>query len=326
MAELNWSDAQWQKVNDAVTEAFGKASVASAFLPMYGPLSGSAEIVRNERLTQVAGQPPRIRLDSDHDAVNLKLVNLTVNVELSSEQVADETLWNALLAFRRAANILALEGDRIVFEGYHKGFQKDDSLYVVNQIEPQRGLADLPTRYYFPTVPPSSSPGIVGQATVNEVVAAIGRLEDASNPGPFACVLGSKLFNRVHEPSQSLVLPADRITPQLKGGPLLRSGMMEDETGVVVSLAANAVDIVVGTPPTAQFLQRREDARFMFRVYTRFVLRIRDDVKLPVDGFRIEPKSRKEESKRLKELTDQAATVPIAKAKLATLRNKIDNL
>jgi hypothetical protein len=50
MAELNWSDAQWQKVKDAVTEAFGKASVASAFLPMYGPLPGSAETVRNEQL------------------------------------------------------------------------------------------------------------------------------------------------------------------------------------------------------------------------------------------------------------------------------------
>jgi hypothetical protein len=50
MADLTWSDAQWQKVNDAVNEAFGKASVASAFLPLYGPLPGGTETVRNERL------------------------------------------------------------------------------------------------------------------------------------------------------------------------------------------------------------------------------------------------------------------------------------
>ena len=49
MGDLNWTDDQWRKVNDAVTEAFGKASVASAFLPLYGPLSGGAETVRNER-------------------------------------------------------------------------------------------------------------------------------------------------------------------------------------------------------------------------------------------------------------------------------------
>ena len=57
MAELNWSDGQWQKVKDAVTDAFGKSSVASAFLPMYGPLPGSSEIVRNEHLIQVASDP-----------------------------------------------------------------------------------------------------------------------------------------------------------------------------------------------------------------------------------------------------------------------------
>jgi len=55
----------------------------------------------------------------------------------------------------------------------------------------------------------------------------------------------------------------------------------------VVSLAGNAVDIVVGTPPTVQFLLRQADAKFLFRVYERFVLRIRD-AKPPVDGFRIQ--------------------------------------
>lgn len=328
MAELNWSDAQWQKVKDAVTEAFGKASVASVFLPLYGPLAGSAEIVRNEHLVQDALRPRTIRLDGGHDAVNQKLVNLTVNVELSSEQVADESLSNAVLAFRRAANILALEEDRIVLMGYGRGFLRDDSQYVVNQVEPQKGLADLPARYGFPTVPASPSAATVGQAVVTQVVAAIGRLEATSNPGPFACVLGNVLFNNVHTPSSALVLPADRITPQLKGGPLLRSGMTDENTGVVVSLAANAVDIVVGTPPTVQFLQRNDDARFLFRVYERFVLRIRDGVHLPMAGFRIEPdkQTRVEESDRLDELANEAAVVPLAKVRLAALRSQIDKL
>ena len=70
MAELNWTDAQWQKVKDCVTEAFGKASVASAFLPCYGPLPGSTETVRNERLIQDDGADTvTVKLDADHDAV-----------------------------------------------------------------------------------------------------------------------------------------------------------------------------------------------------------------------------------------------------------------
>ena len=88
MAEFNWSDAQWQKVKDSVNETFNKASVASALFRLYGPLSGGAETVRNERLQrnvrQPRGQPMIVSLDSDYDSVNLKLVNLTVNVELRS--------------------------------------------------------------------------------------------------------------------------------------------------------------------------------------------------------------------------------------------------
>jgi len=289
MAELNWSDAQWQKVRDAVNESYGKASIASAFLPLYGPLSGSAEIVRNERLTQDTSMPPILSLDADFDAVNVRLLNLTVRVELTSEQVADESLTNALLAFRRAANILAQEEDRIVFEGLRQQPQNLDSRFVLNdRVEPQEGLADLPKRRLFP----GFDIGVdrtIGQGVVTAVVNATQRLEDSFNPGPFACVLGSELFTGVHDPSQSLVLPADRIMPLLKGGPLLRATTMHPRVGIVVSPAGNAVDIVVGTPPTVQFLQRRENARFLFRVYERFALRIRDAANPPVAGFRLRP-------------------------------------
>jgi uncharacterized linocin/CFP29 family protein len=299
MADLNWTDAQWQKVNHCVKEAFDKASVASAFLPCYGPLQGSTETVRNERLVyDDAAQPRVVRLDTDHDSVNLKLVNLTVNVQLSSEQVAEEALSNAMLAFRRAANILAQEEDRIVFEGFARGFGRDNSIYVANTVPPQKGLADLAARRDFTLlrdktgalVTPATERALVGQAIVSAVVSAIHALEDRMHPEPFACVLGNELFERAHDPSESLVLPADRITPLLRGGPLLRAGRMDDRSGIVVSLAGNAVDIVVGTPPTIQFLQRTTEARFLFRVYERFVLRIRDAFdQLPVAGFRVQP-------------------------------------
>lgn len=291
MAELNWSDAHWQKVNDAVNEAFSKASVASAFLPMHGPLVGSAEVVRNERLQQNNESPPTISLDRDHPGVNQKLVNVTVKVELTSEQVADETLSNAILAFRRAANILAQEQDRVVFEGFlrsPKGATANSDL-VANRPGPQPGLADLHARRYefsrFRVVGDQT----IGQGVVKAVVSAIQKLEEKYNPSPFACVLGNELFEEVHDPSPSMVLPADRIVPLLKGGPLLRSGKITADAGIVVSLSGNAVDIVIGTAPTVQFLQRTSDAKFLFRVYARFALRIRDGENSPVAGFRTQP-------------------------------------
>ena len=96
-----WSAAQWELVNKAVTEAFGKANVAGAFLPCYGPLPDSAEYVRDEKVVRVAGQPLKVV-----DDTTLKLFTLTMPVELSSEQVNEEGLSSALLAFRRAANLL----------------------------------------------------------------------------------------------------------------------------------------------------------------------------------------------------------------------------
>jgi uncharacterized linocin/CFP29 family protein len=317
MAELNWSDAQWQKVKDAVTEAFNKASVACAFLPLYGPLAGSTEIVRNERLVKDQAVVPgttTIKLDADHDEVNQRLTNLTVNVLLSSEQVADETLSNALLAFRRAGNILAQEEDQIVFEGLRRGFADDDARIVANKVEPKQGLADLPTRRTFPDL--AFQAGDEGKAIVSAIVTAIQQLEDRSHPAPFACVLGNYLFEKAHEPTNALALPADRITPLLKGGPLLRSGKMNDRAGIVVSLAGNAVDIVVGTPPTVQLLQRMPDAKFLFRVYERFALRIRE-AQPPVAGFRI-PIDTLREAQRLEALAQEAAKVPNENVALAT--------
>ena len=108
---LGWTEAQWERVNNAVTEAFGKASVAGAFLPCYGPLPEAAEYVREETFTDTGA---KVRVEDD---TTLKLFNLTVKVELSSEQVNDDGLSSALLAFRRAANTLAQVEDHLVFNG-----------------------------------------------------------------------------------------------------------------------------------------------------------------------------------------------------------------
>ena len=58
------------------------------------------------------------------------------------------------------------------------------------------------------------------------IAAAIGHLEATGHFGPFAVVLDQQLFLVAQTPSPSLVLPQDRITPFLGGGPLLRSSTL----------------------------------------------------------------------------------------------------
>jgi hypothetical protein len=52
---------------------------------------------------------------------------------------------------------------------------------------------------------------------------------------------------------------------------------MPPKVGVVVSLAGGDIDLVVATPPRAQFLQMTPDAKYLFRVYEKFMFRIKDD-------------------------------------------------
>ena len=130
-------------------------------------------------------------------------------------------------------------------------------------------------------VPEGSSPaaqqeGNIGEPLVLEVVKAIGDLEKGAHPGPFVAVLGNRLFAEAHKPvPNSMVLPADRILPMLNGS-LFRCGQIQPETGIVVSLGGSDIDIVVATPPKAQFLQVTQDAKYLFRVYEKFMLRIKD--------------------------------------------------
>lgn len=277
MSQLNWTDAQWQVVNDTVKTEFGKASVATAIkLRARGPLPGGVETVRNERLLLNGS---KLKLDTDHSAADLKLVNLTVHVELSNEQVSDQTLSNALLAFGRAANVLAQQEDRIVFDGFDPTSPTVNA-FVANTVREQKGLADAKERLRFDIITDD------GPSLIAAVVAAIKRLEDNSHPGPFACVLGNRLHRTAYEPAQSLAITADTIAPILNG-PVVRSGQAFSSLGFVIPFPTDAVDIVVGTEPKVDFLQRTDKGRFLFRVYERFVLRLRDRETPPVEGFLI---------------------------------------
>lgn len=302
MAEMSsgpgWSDAQWQRVNAAVAEEFGKASVSSAFLPCYGPLAGSAEAVRNEQLTDTGA------LVSVSDDTTIKLFNLTVKVELSSQQIADESLSSALLAFRRAATTLAQSQDAVVFNGYSSEAKqkKQESArltpgatadltrveqVVANEPGEVKGLDAAATPTAWARSASGASKTTTGDDLVATIATTIADLEREGHAEPFACVLGHQLFVEANRPETGLVLPADRITPMLMGGPLLRSGVMPPDHGIVVSLAGNAIDIVVATAPRVQFLQVDADAKSLFRVYERFVLRIKDAKSPSVRSFEL---------------------------------------
>src|SRR5947209_15177085 len=115
-AQLGWSEAQWNQVRETVAEEWQKVRVAGSFLPMYGPLPRSTQVVPSE-IMQDDG--------TADDGATARLVEISRPVLLTAQQVAEEDLSSAILLFRRQSAILAQLEDWIVFNGY-----QPDEIYL----------------------------------------------------------------------------------------------------------------------------------------------------------------------------------------------------
>jgi uncharacterized linocin/CFP29 family protein len=284
--QLHWTDEQWNKVRQVVYEEARRARVAGNFLPLYGPLEADARFVARE-VTHDPSDPPDPEAVgvTVSDSDTLRLTTLQVNVYLRGAQVADPELESALLAFRRAASLVARLEDDIMFRGQvdsNRGPPRSDQ--VVDETVAARAPAQTPDnsvrggqriRGLLDTINRPRAT-ITGNDLVIAVSNAISRLERDRHFAPFACALSHEYFDLVQTPNpNSLVLPQDRILPFLAGGPLVRCSSLPPNTGLVVALSGTPIDLVVGTDISVGFLQVTPNPWFVFRVFEKVVLRIK---------------------------------------------------
>jgi uncharacterized linocin/CFP29 family protein len=177
--------------------------------------------------------------------------------------------------FRRAANIVARLEDAVVFRGQTgpnagpPGGAPPPPVWQILGGQTSRGLLASGGRTVV--VAPNA------ESLVQGVSRSIGDLEGDGQFGPFAVVLGQGLFLAAQTPEpNSLVLPQDRIIPFLGGGTLLRSSTLPDDQGVVVALGGTPVELVVATDLSLNFLQVTTDPMFVFRVFEKIALRIKE--------------------------------------------------
>ena len=273
-SQAPWTDEQWARVNLVVQEEANRARVAATFLPLYGPLEPDADFVRSE-MVSTDGKELTIE-----DKEVIQLATLQVKVKLRGAQVADPDLMSALQAFRRAANALARLEDAIVFRG-QKGVDDGPDVAAAQQPpkfckilggEKRSGLFDANQKKRREV----SGKGDDLVAMVSEIV---GELEDTGHFGPFTVVLGQSLFSVAQKPEgASLALPQDRIIPFLGGGSLLRSSTLASDAGLVVALGGAPVELVVAKDISVDFLQITDEPAFLFRVFEKIALRIKDEL------------------------------------------------
>jgi len=137
--------------------------------------------------------------------------------------------------------------------------------------------------------PAENRPELNNAGLMQVVIDAINSLENNGYVAPYVCVFGRKPFQAAFTPiNGSTVLPRDRIEP-LIGRELLHasgidippqgSDLITEEwqsRGVLLSLANEPIDLAVAAEATPEFRQVDLEGRYVFSVFERFALRIKD--------------------------------------------------
>jgi uncharacterized linocin/CFP29 family protein len=296
---LPWTDEQWAMVQGIVQENARKARVASSFLPLVGPLpDGQASVPKldmseysiKDNYPQPGEALQRLEVD---DGETLRLTTIACPVYLKTQQADDPDLVSAKQMMGRAADLIGRLEDAIVFNGQPQPPEipkrPDGKPWVVPEVytirngQEHRGLLTHDHRLVEVFPWRDNDTDIVGI-----IVNAIQTLESNGHYGPFACVLGRKLYRAATTPSAgSLVLPSDRIIPFLDGGPFRRSSVVPARQGVVIALAGSPIDLVVASDVHVSYIQLTLEPRYVLRVSERFVLRM----KQPDAACHLQPES-----------------------------------
>jgi len=313
-AQVGWTDAQWNRVRDEVLRAWQSVRVGGSFLPVYGALPPSTQIVPSEMFN------PDGTVDERSTA---PLLEIALPVKLSRQEVLEEDLSSALQQFRRRATQVAQLEDWYIFNGsypyefsgeYHPSYaflpeQTDGAPFIEGAPEPIASL-EVQRRGLL-----LRNPGALGlfegakqagagesahewKVTAEELnyrtlmrvtVDAMNTLEEHGYVAPYAYVFGRRPFQAAHEPlKNSVTFPRDRIEP-LIGREILHASAIDippekhsdlaarwRSRGVLLSLAGDAVDLAVAAEATPEFRHVDAQGNFVFSVYERFALRIKD--------------------------------------------------
>src|SRR6266480_1718314 len=320
-AQVGWTEAQWNRVREEILQAWQRVRVAGSFLPIYGPLPSSTQVVPSEVLKSDG---------SVDDEATVSLIEIALPVKLSRQQIWEEDLSSALLQFRRRATQLGQLEDWFIFNGAYPsedefapeesglphyrpdlaylndpdddsqrarisgapkqidGLNRDAQLARMRRRNPG-SLGLIEGRRVQQAQPAENRPELNNAGLMQVVIDAINSLENNGYVAPYVCVFGRKPFQAAFTPiNGSTVLPRDRIEP-LIGRELLHasgidippqgSDLITEEwqsRGVLLSMADEPIDLALAAEATPEFRQVDLGGKYVFSVFERFALRIKD--------------------------------------------------
>jgi uncharacterized linocin/CFP29 family protein len=347
-AQVGWTEAQWNRVREEVLHAWQRVRVAGSFLPVYGSLPSSTQIVPSE-------------IFKDDGTIDYQatagLLEISLPVTLTRQQVREEDLSSALLQFRRRAMQVGQLEDWYVFNGAYPWDEAPTGSKEGVDYRPSSGflVAVVSRGWSFLSGGPKPiadhemqkegllrrNPGLLGLiegakvvedgdmvwpplpqqrekpdnvGLLRTVVDAINSLEEHGYVAPYVCVFGRHPFEGAHQPiGESIAFPRDRLEP-LIGRELLHASAIDvipegytpppdndwRDRGVLLSLTGDAVDLAIAAEATPEFRHVDVEGNYIFSVFERFTLRIKDPKAIvPLKFQRPEPSPTKVGLRRL---------------------------
>jgi uncharacterized linocin/CFP29 family protein len=215
-AQVGWTEAQWNRVREEVLQAWQRVRVAGSFLPIYGPLPPSTQVVPSEVLK------PDGTVDDRATAV---LLEIALPVTLSRQQIREEDLSSALLQFRRRATQLGQLEDWFIFNGTYPSIELSANALDEFAKGKKVGLPDYrPELPYLEALAPSQWAPMSGTPTPIAGVDQSLQIEGMRqrNPGALGLIEGPRVER---EEKAQQVQQAQRFLEALRRAPhaLLRA-------------------------------------------------------------------------------------------------------
>ncbi|OQY99737.1 MAG: hypothetical protein B6D35_08680 [Candidatus Brocadia sp. UTAMX2] len=281
--EINWPQAVWDEINNAVLAEVNKVRVAQKVFPTKvfdtNPTEIPNEVIKFPDLTIAEGQTK-------------PFVEIYQEFPLTSTQVKKEpdTKICKTLA-RMAAKAIALAEDTIIFQGEKGTLPANVKVELVNSA--LDGI--LGEAVELVPVVRAGRPGLLyGENTFSAVAEGIAKLVEKSQAPFYALFLPTKAYADTFVPPSpaSLVTTAERIRPLTEGG-FYGTGTLSDEDknrkGLLVALGGEPTNLYVGREVTTEFV-RKDGQKYFFRVVERVQFVARDPRAFVLLGFEIEIK------------------------------------
>jgi uncharacterized linocin/CFP29 family protein len=274
---LPWNDEIWHRIDSSVKAESLRRPPASAFLPRVDPTMGALTTDSDTTLLDT----PQLSIN---EAATFPLVEVWVEFALTPQQVEREMeLMTACTLAKRASNVLAQATDLLIFQG--DAACSGDPLFTDRLARVRSGPAGPglvnavaagaeAQRIHVGAIPAADHR--FGDRTFEAVTEGRARLESQGHYGPYALILHTIPYADTFAPlAVTLATPASLLKP-IVGAGFYETGTLPPLTGLLISVGGNSMDLVVGCDATTTFLQQDAEGKYVFRVYERFALRVKD--------------------------------------------------